>query len=116
MNVLCFFFKQKTAYEVRISDWSSDVCSSDLRDLLADAVDRAIGAGGHRIARCRHVRCDEEDLILLDVAAVPARKHGARERAAANNRDRKSDGEGKGVQYVSITVDTVPLTKQQQLR
>src|SRR3546814_10058211 len=29
--VVCFFFfKQKTAYEVRISDWSSDVCSSDL--------------------------------------------------------------------------------------
>src|SRR3546814_6571128 len=26
-----FFFKQKTAYEMRISDWSSDVCSSDLR-------------------------------------------------------------------------------------
>src|SRR3546814_7949139 len=32
MCVLCFFFvKQKTAYEMRISDWSSDVCSSDLR-------------------------------------------------------------------------------------
>src|SRR3546814_3302852 len=29
MNVF-FFFKQKTAYEMRISDWSSDVCSSDL--------------------------------------------------------------------------------------
>src|SRR3546814_8351801 len=28
-----FFFKQKTAYEMRISDWSSDVCSSDLRHL-----------------------------------------------------------------------------------
>src|SRR3546814_7682544 len=28
---LLFFFKQKTAYEMRISDWSSDVCSSDLR-------------------------------------------------------------------------------------
>src|SRR3546814_14560026 len=28
-----FFFKQKTAYEMRISDWSSDVCSSDLRDI-----------------------------------------------------------------------------------
>src|SRR3546814_2190646 len=27
---VCFFFKQKTAYELRISDWSSDVCSSDL--------------------------------------------------------------------------------------
>src|SRR3546814_7856604 len=31
-----FFFKQKTAYEMRISDWSSDVCSSDLS--IADAV------------------------------------------------------------------------------
>src|SRR3546814_9430429 len=29
-----FFFKQKTAYEMRISDWSSDVCSSDLIALL----------------------------------------------------------------------------------
>src|SRR3546814_17552168 len=31
---VCFFFKQKTAYELRISDWSSDVCSSDLVDLV----------------------------------------------------------------------------------
>src|SRR3546814_2680660 len=30
---MCFFFKQKTAYELRISDWSSDVCSSDLAAL-----------------------------------------------------------------------------------
>src|SRR3546814_10647572 len=29
---LCFFFKQKTAYDMRISDWSSDVCSSDLKE------------------------------------------------------------------------------------
>src|SRR3546814_980455 len=33
--VFFFFFKQKTAYEMRISDWSSDVCSSDLTDSLA---------------------------------------------------------------------------------
>src|SRR3546814_8016122 len=33
MYVVCIFFcKQKTAYEMRISDWSSDVCSSDLRN------------------------------------------------------------------------------------
>src|SRR3546814_7395228 len=31
--VLFLFFKQKTAYEMRISDWSSDVCSSDLLDM-----------------------------------------------------------------------------------
>src|SRR3546814_3842403 len=30
-TTLFFFFKQKTAYEMRISDWSSDVCASDLR-------------------------------------------------------------------------------------
>src|SRR3546814_18126521 len=30
---MIFFFKQKTAYEMRISDWSSDVCSSDLGDV-----------------------------------------------------------------------------------
>src|SRR3546814_17335979 len=35
-----FFFKQKTAYELRISDWSSDVCSSDLHQrIFARAVD-----------------------------------------------------------------------------
>src|SRR3546814_2899339 len=33
-SVLFFFFKQKTAYDLRISDWSSDVCSSDLGVLL----------------------------------------------------------------------------------
>src|SRR3546814_3570512 len=38
---LFFFFKQKTAYEMRISDWSSDVCSSDL--LPADDGDRVHG-------------------------------------------------------------------------
>src|SRR3546814_9484509 len=36
---LFFFFKQKTAYEVRISDWSSDVCSSDL-----DGIEQGRGA------------------------------------------------------------------------
>src|SRR3546814_7150712 len=34
-----FFFKQKTAYEMRISDWSSDVCSADLR-AVAPRADR----------------------------------------------------------------------------
>src|SRR3546814_1396707 len=40
-----FFFKQKTAYEMRISDWSSDVCSSDLADEhLAEVEDLKSGA------------------------------------------------------------------------
>src|SRR3546814_8049943 len=47
--MLCFFFfKQKTAYEMRISDWSSDVCSSDL---FAGSIASAAKPGpGHRPA------------------------------------------------------------------
>src|SRR3546814_9028114 len=47
-SIVCvfFFFKQKTAYEVRCSDWCSDVCSSVLRarDLVGDARGVRIGA------------------------------------------------------------------------
>src|SRR3546814_6136600 len=43
-NFCLFFFKQKTAYELRISDWSSDVCSSDLLRLaLAKGCEAALG-------------------------------------------------------------------------
>src|SRR3546814_5645952 len=46
-----FFFKQKTAYEMRISDWSSDVCSSDLADgthtiIAVDETTRIKASGG----------------------------------------------------------------------
>src|SRR3546814_14213106 len=41
--VFIFLFKQKTAYEMRISDWSSDVCSSDLEMLAGDEHHDEIG-------------------------------------------------------------------------
>src|SRR3546814_1938813 len=41
-----FFFKQKTAYEMRISDWSSDVCSSDLQSDSAKSDDVAAAPPG----------------------------------------------------------------------
>src|SRR3546814_4994344 len=40
VNVCCVFIKQKTAYEMRISDWSSDVCSSDLRGVGLPEMER----------------------------------------------------------------------------
>src|SRR3546814_2282100 len=45
-----FFFKQKTAYEMRISDWSSDVCSSDLHpDVVSPKVgDWSVGDDGRQ--------------------------------------------------------------------
>src|SRR3546814_7320233 len=46
---LVFFFKQKTAYEMRISDWSSDVCSSDLADRRhRPRLQQHAGGGGRR--------------------------------------------------------------------
>src|SRR3546814_4917077 len=48
-----FFFKQKAAYEMRISDWSSDVCSSDLVD--RDLVVRLVALGVVGVGRVRHV-------------------------------------------------------------
>src|SRR3546814_8610508 len=48
--VCFFFFKQKTAYEMRISDWSSDVCSSDLETRMRDYADD-IGIAARQLGR-----------------------------------------------------------------
>src|SRR3546814_10073159 len=47
LKLYVFLFQRNTAYEMRISDWSSDVCSSDLRgqDIVAGAVEDAVDAG-----------------------------------------------------------------------
>src|SRR3546814_3575957 len=50
--IFVFFFKQKTAYEMRISDWSSDVCSSDLVQGLK-RLWRQVEARGARKTMCR---------------------------------------------------------------
>src|SRR3546814_6568300 len=52
-----FFFKQKTAYEMRISDWSSDVCSSDLNFGVS-----ARNGGGNDFV----VEADEYDTAFFD--------------------------------------------------
>src|SRR3546814_2133379 len=57
-----FFFKQKTAYEMRISDWSSDACSSDL-------IVRQIGAA-HRVRRQAGRRVGYPQLFDPRVAAM----------------------------------------------
>src|SRR3546814_7642914 len=65
-----FFFKQKTAYEMRISDWSSDVCSSDLReDQRGDEADRPV-AGQRQPHRHRRVLQPAQHMHADDLAAV----------------------------------------------
>src|SRR3546814_2945530 len=70
-----FFFKQKTAYEMRISDWSSDVCSSDLFD--------------------RDIHADEAGDARQDGADDEAgRRNRAEEQADENGDDDADDGDG----------------------
>src|SRR3546814_9285198 len=68
-TIYCFFFKQKTAYEMRISDWSSDVCSSDLAEQRvggsgACALPRSVEA----IPLCRS--CGSRKLFLGESAGL----------------------------------------------
>src|SRR3546814_1411145 len=96
-------FKQKTAYEVRISDWSSDVCSSDLfirvaTQLGAHAVTKALAAAG--------VGPRDVDLIVsttitgLAVPSIEARiaaEIGLRDDIKRVPLDRTSGGKGNQV-------------------
>src|SRR3546814_15582329 len=63
---LFFFFKQKTAYEMRISDWSSDVCSSDL-DLLP-----AVAEAGYFVGCASRLMANDLILVCADAARNPA--------------------------------------------
>src|SRR3546814_1985557 len=73
-----FFFKQKTAYEMRISDWSSDVCSSDLR--VGGEIEREVERGDEAARADRHALPDAliaaralRDVERLHLAGHPHR-------------------------------------------
>src|SRR3546814_10671595 len=67
-----FFFKQKTAYELRISDWSSDVCSSDLVDGFA-----VVGAGLCHGTACPAGICSTVAAGLFEPFLLPDGCHPA---------------------------------------
>src|SRR3546814_3253520 len=97
-----FFFKQKTAYEMRISDWSSDVCSSDLRPQRAEqlpvrrrrASERG-GAAGDRAACPGHARGPAPDRG----AAAFGGDHRAR--ARGHRRDARVRRAGRSEEHTS---------------
>src|SRR3546814_5211145 len=89
-----FFLKQKTAYEMRISDWSSDVCSSDLRRAECDLPGRG---GGDRQGADRRLSVERRQRLFDPyresdrAGAFPARAHDRRSRKRPAVRgDRKS--------------------------
>src|SRR3546814_7906004 len=94
-----FFFKQKTAYEMRISDWSSDVCSSDL---FTDPVGRRrfLQLMGASLALAGAGACTRQP----DESIVPYVRQP--EERSEERRGGKACG-----QYVSISVVAVSLKK-----
>src|SRR3546814_1676189 len=89
-----FFFKQKTAYELRISDWSSDVCSSELigrPPRLAHRLEprRAVAEKGGAVAAVRRQIMDERDAIGGESVAVRYPLHNA-QRLGRRRDDRKA--------------------------
>src|SRR3546814_18805973 len=67
MFVFFFVFKQKTAYEMRISDWSSDVCSSDLSLAAAAKVYTRIMAPSAPAQSSSHVKDSQMKKLIDDV-------------------------------------------------
>src|SRR3546814_4874455 len=72
--LIVFFFKQKTAYEMRISDWSSDVCSSDLIAWPFASWTRCARPQAPHAGRRRHDRhCRNGDARLIHLSVAIAR-------------------------------------------
>src|SRR3546814_5299926 len=69
-GLVFFFFKQKTAYEMRISDWSSDVCSSDL--LADEPLGGEVRLGFVEVRQLVGSTEQRLDPALLDIAEQPA--------------------------------------------
>src|SRR3546814_10263044 len=76
LYIVCFFFKHKTAYEMRISDWSSDVCSSDLTvERTEFEADESRTSGGKRMNSLRiYTFCRCGRAVKRGARSLPLRK------------------------------------------
>src|SRR3546814_4454185 len=117
--IFCCFFKQKTAYEMRISDWSSDVCSSDL-DMRHEVVDRQHGlvAGRNRVGHRQGARRTGQTDVA-DHAAALAQNCDRRivddRRLLYAERERRSEehtSELQSLMRISYAVFCLKKTKQ----
>src|SRR3546814_2163987 len=79
--VVFFFFKQKTAYEMRISDWSSDVCSSDLEGSFIKP------DGGILI-----LKKEDDPSFQRIVLAVEMKRQGTNDQRALEGKGKQSQG------------------------
>src|SRR3546814_2577371 len=83
-----FFFKLKTAYEMRISDWSSDVCSSDLNSRTTGD-NRCMTNAAETHDSIRAVQWQDDHLRLLDQRLLPGEERWIECRDAARSEERR---------------------------
>src|SRR3546814_15766095 len=122
---MLFFFKQKTAYEMRISDWSSDVCSSDLIQYIDK---RILGVNMER----QQVLSTDQPRLQVDAFARFRITNPVRMYTAIRNEEKlqtqletilgsslrnelgtngRESGKARVCQYVSISVGEVAMNK-----
>src|SRR3546814_17368604 len=112
-----FFFKQKTAYEMRISDWSSDVCSSDLIPELIEGI-AAIGELGNCDAVLSGYlgSAAQGRAILTGVARIRSEERRVGKECVSTCRSRWSPSHSKKKKEYVIAVDKVKKDRHRLIR
>src|SRR3546814_4458081 len=109
---LIFFFKQKTTYDMRISEWSSDVCSSDLAAAQAVRAAAALGARGRsRISADRGAAPDR----LSGRAALWVVHRRERDRRGVLRRSEEHTSELQSLMRISYAVFCLKKKKKQTI-
>src|SRR3546814_20435 len=108
VSCLFFFFKQKTAYEMRISDWSSDVCSSDLKAI--DVIDE-VGAMQMLVPpakRRKTITSKEIEAVIATMARIPPKSVSSDDKATLETLDtdlkRVVFGQNKAIEVLSSAI------------
>src|SRR3546814_7950264 len=110
-----FFFKQKTAYEMRISDWSSDVCSSDLAALTGVGIAGKTPRRWVAFSMLGFLKINQTRRVQL--AKLRRRSLSASQISAAmkmNKQIGRASCRARVCQYVSIWVGDVSIQKKKQ--
>src|SRR3546814_2884656 len=104
VSITLFFFKQKTAYELRISDWSSDVCSSDLRAnfILATHAGNLVGWVGRM--RGLHMVSDRAERFYQPRIGQASNQHATGDRDKRHQNQQQLSCEIDPAQYGTVLI------------
>src|SRR3546814_7973098 len=119
LGVVVFFFKQKTAYEMRISDWSSDVCSSDLANFDDTLSHQGAPPGPPSISAISLRRKDSSTAFLshwLTCHAPPASRAATRRLPSSSPASAASTASRTGPRVVTPSVSRASQADRKSTR